>query len=41
MAYYPLTLTDLEYSDYENFICPYDYDCKDCEYDCEMEDDDE
>ena len=35
MAYYPLTPTDLEYSDMEYFECPYNHECDDCEYDCE------
>ena len=26
--------SDLMYSDFEYFTCPYDHQCTDCEYDC-------
>lgn len=29
------------YDTMENFECPYDHQCEDCEYDCEEEDDED
>lgn len=34
MSWYNSSLSDLEYSDYENFECPYNKACETCEYDC-------
>jgi len=28
------TPSDLDYSSWENFECPYDHQCDGCEYDC-------
>ena len=37
MSWYNSSISDLEYSDFMNFGCPYNYECTDCEYDCEVE----
>ena len=34
MSWYNSSMSDLEYSDFENFQCPYDHECGTCEYDC-------
>jgi hypothetical protein len=34
MSWYNMPPSDLMYSDFENFECPYDHQCDGCEYDC-------
>lgn len=34
MSWYNMPPDDLDYSNIEYFECPYNYDCKNCEYDC-------
>jgi len=31
------TPSDLDYSNWEYFECPYNHECSTCEYDCEVE----
>ncbi len=35
MSWIDTPLSDLEYRDIEDFECPYNHQCSDCEWDCQ------